>query len=134
MIEKAIAMVSSWTMRRISVMGFRTPSTRRMGKAPTFRWRSEALRSTAIFRRSFICIGLAYAPRAGKVEGPELDAGFHRHGRQPAVAVFDVPRQQAEEVLLEPLSDRAAPARSHGDPVHRTDRRDLRSGSGEEDL
>ena len=58
MIEKAIAIVSSCISRRMSVSGMSVPSMRMTGNAPTFRCRSDAFRSTAIFSRSLICMGL----------------------------------------------------------------------------
>ena len=57
MIENAIAIVSSCIRRLRSTSGISSPSTRMTGWAPTFRWRSEAFRSTEILRRSLMFIG-----------------------------------------------------------------------------
>src|SRR5688572_8836870 len=56
MMENAMAMVSSCMRRFVSTSGSSSPLMRSTGCEPTFRWRSDALRSDAIFRRSFMCM------------------------------------------------------------------------------
>jgi hypothetical protein len=56
MMENAIAMVSSCMSRFVSTRGISSPLMRSTGCDPTFRWRSEALRSDAIFNRSLMCM------------------------------------------------------------------------------
>src|SRR6202171_4702335 len=76
MMENAIAMVSSCMSRRMSVNGVSTPSTRRTGNELTFRCRSDALRSTAIFRRSLMCMDGPLLPsrvRRLRDEGKDLE-------------------------------------------------------------
>ena len=56
MMENAMAMVSSCMRRLVSTSGMSSPLMRSTGCEPTLRWRSDAFRSDAIFRRSFMCI------------------------------------------------------------------------------
>ena len=58
MIENAIAMVSSCMRRLVSTSGSSSPSMRITGCEPTFRCRSDAFRSDAIFSRSLMCMPL----------------------------------------------------------------------------
>src|SRR4030042_2045360 len=66
----AMAMVSSCMRRLVSTRGMSSPLMRSTGCDPTFRWRSEALRSDAIFKRSLMCIALP-PPRAPYRAPPE---------------------------------------------------------------
>ena len=59
MMENAMAMVSSCMRRLVSTRGMSSPLMRSTGCDPTLRWRSEALRSDAVFNRSLMCIPLS---------------------------------------------------------------------------
>src|SRR4051794_25986968 len=94
-IENAMAMVSSCIRRLSSPRGRRSPSTRITGWLPTLRWRSDALRSTAILSRSLMFIvGSLLRPTGrvlhslGRAGDAGLDARVDRI--EPAVAVRDL--------------------------------------------
>src|SRR5574339_422136 len=143
MMENAMAMVSSCMRRLVSTRGRSSPLMRSTGCEPTFRWRSEALRSDAIFRRSLMCIGFArYRSRipdrtrkpAFKTTllssgGAKRRVGNPRRGflhvREPAELVGDAALDHVEERLLQGLRDLATGAPSDRDLVDGADGGDL---------
>src|SRR5215468_3709256 len=110
MMENAMAMVSSCMRRLVSTSGMSSPLMRSTGCDPTFRWRSEALRSDAIFSRSLMCIALP-APGLSRPARRRPDQG--RYERQPAVLVGSTALDDVEEGLLQRRGHGAALARAH---------------------
>src|SRR5207247_8291283 len=84
MMENAMAMVSSCMRRLVSTRGISSPLMRSTGCDPTFRWRSEAFRSDAIFKRSLMCIS-PLRPGNGLERGLDraLDGRGHRRTGLP---------------------------------------------------
>ena len=131
MMENAMAMVSSCMRRLVSTRGTSSPLMRSTGCDPTFRWRSDALRSEAIFRRSLMCIG-SPPPRAA-ASGPGRLASAGTNVSQPCSSGTRH-SMTSKNASCRRFGDRAARARADHEPVHRTDGRDLGRGAGEEEL
>src|SRR5512132_3118504 len=121
MTENAMAMVSSCISRLVSTSGTSSPLMRRTGWDPTFRWRSDALRSEAIFRRSFICMSrpIPSLGRGGCAPARSARGGLLAHERQPAELVGNPALDHVEEGLLQGLGDGAARPLADHDLVHR---------------
>src|SRR5882672_536759 len=153
MMLNAMAMVSSWDRRFSSERGVRWPLMRMTGWLPTFRCRSDALRSDAIFRRSLTCIDLPPLRRAriatwiGRVESRFRPGGSQERGLfsgcyagresdrgEPAVAVLALAGGDRLVFRLQPRGDLPPPAAANGHAVDRPDGRHLGSGADEEDL
>src|SRR5262245_24931068 len=140
MMENAIAMVSSCMSRLVSTSGMSSPLMRSTGCDPTLRWRSEAFRSDAIFKRSLICMTpLSPSVPAGLTRARLAAGDGARRPRladegPPAVLVGHAALDDFEERPLERLGHGAAGALAHRDLVHRADGRDLRRGAREEQL
>src|SRR2546428_10249014 len=111
MIAALIATTSSWSRRFSSPAGVSVPRTRIIGKLPTFRCRSDAPLSTAIFSRSLTCMldGPALAKRRLLV----VDK------RQPAVRVWCVAVDDVEKRTLQCFRGRTAPPGADLDLVAR---------------
>src|SRR6185503_20469819 len=153
MMLNAIAMVSSCDRRFSSERGVRWPLMRITGWLPTFKCRSDALRSAAIFRRSLTCIDLSPLPRActatwiGRVESrfrirgsqerglfSGCYAGAESDGREPAVTVLALARGDRLVLRLQARGDLPPPAAADRRAVDRSDRGDFGGGADEEDL
>ena len=135
MMENAMAMVSSCMRRFVSTSGISSPLMRSTGCEPTFRWRSDAFRSDAIFSRSLMCMhALPLNRRSTCASRRRLRAPASRDEREPAELVGDPALDHVEERPLQGLGDGTArPAADH-DLVDGADRRDLGRRAGEEDL
>src|SRR5262245_28516175 len=104
MMENAIAMVSSCMSRLVSTSGISSPLIRSTGWEPTFRCRSEALRSDAIFSRSLICIVRCSFRGAQRRARDPLGGSLDE--RQPTELVADAAFHHVVEGLLQSLGDR----------------------------
>src|SRR6266571_9244825 len=140
MMENAMAMVSSCMRRLVSTRGISSPLMRSTGCDPTFRWRSEAFRSDAIFKRSLMCISPS-PPRRRLGRG--LDRALGGRGRrraglpkerEPPELVRYPAFDHAAEGPLQGLGDRPPGASADRDLVHRADGRNLGCRPGEEQL
>ncbi len=80
------------------------------------------------------------SPSRTRASGPTCLLNAHgllaayRHRRQPVVLVRLLASDDGEELLLNSLGDGADGALADADLVHRTNRRNLRRGTGEEGL
>src|SRR5512144_1603182 len=114
MMAALMAMTSSWSSFFSSLAGTSVPRTRIIGKLPTFRCRSDAPFSTAIFRRSLTCMAMRVTRAAG------LPRRSHRaellaEGRlllvdvgEPPVPVGGAAVDDVEEGALQRFGDRTA--------------------------
>src|SRR6185295_668470 len=128
MIENAIAMVSSWRSLFNSASGTRSPSMRMTGWLPTFKWRSDAFRSTAILSRSLMFIARAPTSSLTLHRGRRLDPDR----RQPAAPIVRLAGDDPPESGHQAAGDLARAAGADRQAVDAADRRDLGRRAGEE--